>query len=160
MPATILEHRLIERSGPISLRRVLLVIDEPCTAPDLCASVRTYAGEEPIEALVIAPTHGSAATQWYVDEEAARADATHRLRACAARLSQDGISAQTRLADSDPVRAIADALHDFAADEILIVTGPQRPSTWLRPNVIDHVRRSFDLPIEHVVMPTPNRGRS
>jgi hypothetical protein len=134
--------------------RVLVVVDEACTSPGLCSSVRAYTGDDAIEALVIAPAHGSAATQWYVDEDAARAEATHRVRACVACLAQDGIHARVQLADPDPVQAIADALHDFPADQILIITAPQRSSTWFYSNVIDRARRSFQQPIEHVVMPT------
>lgn len=134
-------------------RRVLVVVDEPCTAPELCASVRSHARNEPIDALVIAPAHGSIATQWYVDEDAERAEATHRLRACVACLAGDRIRAEGRLSDPDPVQAIADALHAFTADEILFITGPQRSSTWLRQNAIDRARHRFPQPIEHVVMP-------
>jgi hypothetical protein len=170
MPTAILDERrtssaIATRPAPFhsngnAPRRVLVVVDDACTSPDLCASVRAATGNEPIEALVIAPAHCSAATQWYVDEDAARADATHRLHACAACLTRDGIHTRVQVADPDPVQAIADALHDFPADEILIVTAPQRPSTWLHPNVIDRARRSFQQPIEHVVMPTTPFGRS
>lgn len=170
MPIAILEeprtasalavHPAPLRSSGTSPRRVLVVVDDACTSPDVCASVRAVTGDEPIEALVIAPAHGSTATQWYVDEDAARADATHRLRACAAWLTHDGIDTRVQLADPDPVLAIADALHDFPADEILLVTAPQRPSTWLHPNVIDRARRSFRQRIEHVVTPTTPSVRS
>ncbi len=136
-----------------SRNRVVVVVVEPCTSPELCASVRSNAGRSPTDALVIAPTHGSAATQWCVDENAARADATHRLRACVACLRGDGIRAGGRLGDPDPVQAVTDALQVFAADEIQIITAPQRPSTWLHQNVIDRARRSFEQPIKHVVMP-------
>jgi hypothetical protein len=148
------------QKSPAACHRVLLVADEACTSSDLCAGVRDHVGNGPIEALVIAPAHGSAATRWYVDEEAARADATQRLRASVACLARGDISADGRLADPDPVRAIADALDDFPADEILIITAPQRPSTWLHQNVIDRARRSFQQPIEHLVIPaTPVRRR-
>ena len=51
-----------------------------------------------------------------------------------------------------------DALHDFPADEILIITAPHRPSTWLHQNAVDRARRSFQQPIEHLVIPaTPVR---
>ena len=134
--------------------RVLLVVDESCPSPSLCASVRQQSAQEPIDALVIAPAHGSAASQWYVDEDAARADATQRLRGCVTCLADAGIPAKGRLADPDPVLAIGDALHDFPADEILIVTAPQRPSTWLRKSVIDRARRHFRQPVKHLVVPT------
>lgn len=151
--SAIATHPVLLQSNRESPRRVLIVVDDACTSPDLCASVRAATSNEPIEALVIAPAHGSAATQWYVDEDAARAEATHRLSACAACLTRDGIHTQVQVADPDPVQAIADALHDFPADEILLVTRPQHPSTWLRQNVIDRVRRNFQHPIAHIVMP-------
>lgn len=141
------------RREAATARRVLIVVDEPCTSPELCAGVRADADERPLDALVIAPAHESAATQWYVDEDAARAEATYRLRGCLACLSRDGIRVQGRLGDRDAVLAITDALHEFPADEILFVTSAQRPSRWLRPNVIDRARRTFAQPVKHVAMP-------
>jgi PPOX class probable F420-dependent enzyme len=136
-----------------SHRNVLVVIDAPCTSPDLCASVRSNAGTRKIDALVVAPSDSSNETQWYVDEDAARAAATRRLRSCVACLTRSGIRADGLLGDPDPVQAIADALHHFPADEILIVTAYRRPSTWLREDAIDRARRTFAQPIEHIVMP-------
>lgn len=140
-------------SSRVASRRVLVVVDGPCTAPELCPTVRAYAVDQPVEALVLAPAHGTAATQWYVDEDAARADAAHRLRTCLACLARDGVRATGKLGDPDPVRAIADALHQFPADAILLVTAPQRPSRWLRQNVIDRARLAFPQPITHIAMP-------
>jgi len=135
--------------------RWLVVVDDACTAPEVCATVRAHADGRRIEALVLAPAHGTAATQWYVDEDAARADAIHRLRTCVACLAKDGFRVTGELSDPDPVQAIADALSEFPADEILLVTAPQRPSRWLRQNAIDRARRSFHQPITHVVLPAP-----
>jgi len=90
--------------SPCSIRRVLVVVDEPCTASELCAGIRAYKGSEPIGALVIAPAHGSGRAQWYVDEDAARADAVHRLRACLACLRRDGIRVDGRLSGPDRCR--------------------------------------------------------
>jgi hypothetical protein len=150
-------HRLRHTSR----HRVLVVIDEACPSLSLCATVRQHAAEEPTEVFVIAPERGSTATQWYVDEDAARADAAQRLRGCISRLAGSGIRVDGRLADPDPVHAITDALYDFPADEILLITAPQRPSTWLRPNVIDRVRRGFHQPVEHIlVSPTTPTERN
>jgi GABA permease len=150
-----------EPRSRVASRRVLVVVDDACTAPEVCASVRAHADGQPIEAVVLAPAHGTAATQWYVDEDAARADATHRLRTCIACLTHDGIRVTGGLGDPDPIRAIADALEEFPADEILLVTAPQRPSHWLRANVIDRARATFHQSITHIVMPAapPRRAR-
>ncbi len=134
-------------------RRLLIVVDDTCTAPTLCASVRASAAGERVDVLVVSPEHGATEPQWYVDEDAARAEATHRLRACVDCLAHEGIRVEGYLGDADPVHAVADALRVFAADEILLVTGPQRPSRWLRPSVVDRVRRTFAQPVRHVTMP-------
>lgn len=135
-----------------SARRILVVVDEPCTSPSLCTSVRAQAGSEPLEALVISPARGTVATQWYADEDAARADATQRLRACVACLGRQGIPTRGELVDPDPVEAIADALLRFPADRILIITAPERPSPWLQRSIVERARGIFTQPIEHVVM--------
>lgn len=134
-------------------RSVLVIVDDTCTAPAVCGSVRTFAADDPLEALVISPAHGAAGAQWYVDEDAARAEATHRLRTCLSCLSQDGIHVSGCLGDADPVQAITDALQTFDADEILLITARDRPSRWLRPSVLERVRRTFSQPVRHVAMP-------
>lgn len=134
-------------------RRVLILVDDACSAPDLCASLDLFAEGEPIEALVISPAHGGAFAQWYVDEDAARAAATHRLRTCLNCLAGNGIEVHGHLGDPDPVQAIGDALHEFEAEEILLVTAPREPSRWLRPSVVDRVRRTFAQPVRLVASP-------
>jgi hypothetical protein len=132
--------------------RLLVVIDETCPSQSPCDTWRLHAERERTEALVIAPVHGSTATQWYVDGVAARADATKRLRCCVACLASRGIRVTGRLVEPDPVHAIADALRDFRADRILLVTASHHPSIWLQPNVIDRVRRGFQQPVEHMLI--------
>ena len=135
-----------------SSRHILVVVDVPCSSPDLCGRVRSEA--DPTDALVIAPTQDVAATRWYVDEDAARAAATRRMRACVACLRGAGIRAEGRLGDPDPMQAITDALQVFAADEIQIITAALGQSRRFHQSVIDRARRSLEQPITHVVMPT------
>jgi hypothetical protein len=142
-----------------SCRHLVVVIDDACTAPDLCATLRAFGGGETLDALVLGTAHGSAATQWYVDEDDARAEATHRLRKCVACLDRAGIRARGRIGDVDPVQAIADAVHDYPADEILLITPPQRPSGWLRQNAVDRARRAFSQPVTHIVSQTTSPRR-
>jgi hypothetical protein len=146
-------HLPLRRRRVTEPRRLLVAVDEACTSPALCASVRVRSTEGRIEVFVVSPAHGTAATQWYADEDAARADAVRRLRGCIACLAGEGIPTRGELAVADPVEAIGNALERFAADRILIVTAPQRPSTWLRRNAVERARRTFPQPVEHVVMP-------
>lgn len=121
-------------SSRTACRHVLVVLDDACTAQDLCTLSRAFVRDMRIEALVIAPAHGTATTEWLVDEQAARAEAADRLRTCVASLNRDGISASGEVGDPDPLEAMADALYEFPAEEILLVTAPQPPSRWLREN--------------------------
>lgn len=138
-------------------RRLLLVVDDACRATDLCASVRELAGDRPIEAFVIAPAR-STSTQWFVDEDAARADATRRLRTCLTCLAREGMSVRGELSDPDPIQGIADALHEFPAEEILLISPPRRPSRWLRRQVVESARHAFRQPITHIVVPAPSES--
>ena len=144
---------LTTTSRSAEARRVLVVSNDACTAPELCTGARGQAHGRQTEALVIAPARGEASSRWYVDEDAARASAAHRLRTCIACLSRDGIRVTGEVGDPDPVQAIADALYTFPADEILLVSAPLRPSRWLRRNDIDRARRAFPRQITHVEMP-------
>ena len=130
-----------------AIRHVLVVVDDACTTGELCERVRAHAGGRRLEARVVASAQLTATAAWYGDADAALADATHRVRTCNARLAGDGIHVSGELGDPDPVRAIADALDRFPADEILLVTAPHRPPRWLHRNAVDRARRCFRQPI-------------
>ena len=134
------------------MRRVLVVVDEPCTCPKGCPGVWLDGSDQSTDVLVVAPVHKSAGAKWLINDETAHEEAVARVRTCVAHLEREGIAASGRLADHDPVQAIADALDDFHANEIFICAAPQRRSTWLRRNPIDRARRRFRQPIEHVVV--------
>jgi hypothetical protein len=104
-----------------------------------------------MEALVVATAHETGG--WVVDESAVLADARQRLKTCTECLGAAGtwVTPTTRVGDSDPVLAIADALAEFPADEVLFVTPPARHS-WGRRSAIERVRRSFPMHIEHIVV--------
>jgi hypothetical protein len=53
--------------------------------------------------------------------------------------------------DANPLLAIADALAEFPATEIVIATHPPGHSHWLERGLIDKAQVQFDLPIAHVV---------
>lgn len=142
----------LRASLPVEPLRILVAVDDACTPSSLCRSVRAHMGDAPLEVFVISPAHG-VETQWYVDQDAALAAATRRLRACISCLRRRGIRTEGELGDRDPVQAIGDALATFPADEILIVTGPQRPSPWLHRTLVDRVRHVFAQPVAHVVVP-------
>jgi hypothetical protein len=91
--------------------------------------------------LVVAPALNSWFRRWASDEDDARRRAEEVAETFVYLLGRDGIHAEARVGDADPVIAIADALPTFAADEI-VVTGPWEQSA----EIAARARRRFALP--------------
>jgi hypothetical protein len=98
------------------------------------------------EVLVVAPALNSWLRHWLSDDDGARRQAEDRITGWVDRLQQEGVHAQARVGDADPLQAIADALPTFPADEIVIVAGSER-STRLANELEPRARRRFGLPI-------------
>jgi hypothetical protein len=96
------------------------------------------------EVLIVAPALNSRLRHWLSDDDGARRQAEDRITGWVDRLQQDGVHAQARVGDADPLQAIADALPTFPADEIVIVAGSER-STRLANE--PRARSRFGLPI-------------
>ena len=56
------------------------------------------------------------------------------------------------MGDSDPVKAIEDALRTFAADEILVVAHPDDQAGWLEEGSGAAAQARFGLPITLVTV--------
>lgn len=136
--------------------RVLIVADTHCTEPGRCVQRLDPRFVASMQALVVAPAHE--ASGWVVDESAVLAEASQRLETCTECLGATGtwVTPTTRVGDTDPVQAIADALAEFPADEVLFVTPPARRS-WHRRSAIERARRSFPMRIEHIVVGASGR---
>ena len=53
---------------------------------------------------------------------------------------------------SDPLIAIQDALREFPADELVVVTRPEEDTTWLERGPGDQAPARFDIPMTHLVV--------
>jgi hypothetical protein len=98
------------------------------------------------DVLVVAPALNSRLRRWLSDEDEARRLAGERADATVDRLERRGFHALGQVGDGDPMQAIADALPEFAADEIVVAGHPQR-----RPNfaeeLISRASARFGLPV-------------
>jgi GABA permease len=122
-------------SGP---RRILVLADESVDGPELREELRRRAGGGRAVVLVVSPA----------TDPPAPAD---RLAASLVAMRAAGIDATGEIGDGDPIRAIADALRTFRADEIVVSTLPSASSVWLENGVVDQARKHFDLPVTHVI---------
>lgn len=134
--------------------RILIVANETC-GPALCEVVKAHAADVEPELFIIVPALTKGRLQyWATDFEEAEAEAKLKLEHALSCLSDHGLGARGHIADPDPAQAIADALHEFAADEIIIATHPEERSNWLERHVVERARR-FGLPTTHVVVDRP-----
>lgn len=136
-------------------KRILVVANETVSGAVLRETVRARAADG--EVLVVAPALNSRLRHWTSDEDLARAAAAVRLRACLGRLQRAGVDARGVVGDADPLLAIGDCLHVFAADEVVIATHPEWRSHWLARGVVARARARFGLPVLHVVVDRERR---
>ena len=64
------------------------------------------------------------------------------------------------VADTDPVRALQDALVTFAADEVIIATYPAERSNWLASDLVETAQTRLRLPVTHIVVDAPTPAHS
>jgi hypothetical protein len=76
------------------------------------------------EMLLVAPASLGKLDRWATDVMRARQEAQRKLVVSAAALGKAGVVARASVGDADPVLAVEDALHEFAATEVILVTGP------------------------------------
>jgi hypothetical protein len=144
-------------TADLDTRRVLLVANETADGAVLDRRLRERLQSRPAEVLVVAPAVNTRLRHWTSDEDRARTEAEVRLHRCLAFLRGDGVNANGVVGDADPLQAIADALHGFPADELVIATHPPRRSHWLSRDVVARARRRFGLPVLHVSVETKAR---
>jgi GNAT superfamily N-acetyltransferase len=130
-------------------RRVLIVANETIPEDELHDLL---VPERDIEVRVVAPALNTRIRHWTSDENRARRQAGVRLAACVDTLDNAGVRVKGRVGDADPMRAIADALVCFQADELLIATHPEHRSNWLARDLVSRACTRFALPVTHVVV--------
>jgi hypothetical protein len=132
-------------------KRILVVANETVEGAQLHETVRAR-GNGSAEVHVVSPALNSRLRHWISDVDQARHAAEDRLAKCLGRLREAGLDARGSVGDSDPLQAIADALHFFPADEIVVATHPEERSNWLERDLVERARSRYALPVLHVVV--------
>ena len=131
-------------------RRVLVVATTSIPEADLRERVRAHAGED-AELLVVAPASKISKLDWLTNaEDDARAEAAQRAEEVAEAGPGDDVEA--RVGDSDPVNAIEDALREFPAEELIVITRPDEEAEWLEQGSGVAAQNRFSLPVTHLVV--------
>jgi len=132
--------------------RVLVVANETVEGTALVEAVRDVALPHDADVLVVAPALNTRLRHWMSDTDGARVAADQRLAACLDRLRAAGVRADGHVGDSDPMRAIEDAMRIFVPDEIVIGTHPEERSNWLAHDLVGRACARYDVPVFHVVV--------
>ena len=103
------------------------------------------------EIRVVAPAADVSFLQWLTnDEDDARREAHEAAERVASAAGGDTKVEIDRTSEStDAAQAIRDALRDFAADEIVVVTRPGDDSTWLEDETVKAALDAHGIPVRH-----------
>ncbi len=145
----------VESAGPA--KRVLVLANETVNGDELMEELRAIERSEHAEYFVCVPAnpidtgqamHEGAAFVWDATVEAAQA----RLDETLAILEREHLQARGALGNFRPLRALATAVEEFKPDRLVICTLPEDRSAWLRYDVVDRARETYQIPVTHVVV--------
>jgi hypothetical protein len=122
----------------------LVVANQTVGGAALLERLREKAREREHRFVVVVPQSG-------VEGQHA-AEARQRLERVVGELRDEGLEVTGAIGDPDPYTAIMNALGFYRVEEIVISTHPATRSGWLRSDLIERVRRSTSVPVEHVVV--------
>jgi hypothetical protein len=133
--------------------RILVVATEELLGDELARLLAEHAGGRQGEVRVVAPAvTDSPLKHAFGDVDEAIAEAEERLRHSLEALGHSGLKVAGTIGDADPVIAIEDALAEFDAGEILIVTHPEDDGAWLEGDAFERAQQQFRLPVTHVTL--------
>ncbi len=139
------EHLVVDLDAERGdLTHTLVVANATVAGAPLFGLLKGKAEEKPHRFTVIVPLESGGGAS--MDE------ARERLAAVLERMQVEHLSAAGGIGDPDPFTAVMNALQLYRVDEIVISTHPATRSGWLRNDLIERVRRSTALPVEHVVV--------
>jgi len=139
--AYVLFPRMSVNADPVAAPergRLLVLVDAHCTAREITDTVAARLAGRDADVLVVAPVLPTPSHYVAVDEAHARDEAGARLDDVLGELRRAGVSASGRVGTDEPVQALGDALADFPAAEVLIVTPGE--GSWLERDVFERAR--------------------
>jgi hypothetical protein len=134
-------------------RRLLVIATAPVEQNELRERVREHSGEEEVEVRVVAPAVELSPLEWLAsDEDEAREEAAGVAREAKQAVRPEADRVEAEVGDTDPLQAIEDALRQFPADEVIIVTRPGEKASWLEEGTAEEAEERFRVPVTHLVV--------
>ena len=134
-------------------KKLLVVTTVAVEGEALRRRVREHSGSEDAEVRVVVPASDVSPLEWLAsDEDEARREAADVADRSAQEVAPEARVAGAGVGDVDPVQAIEDALREFPADEVIVVTRPGEEATWLEEDAGAAAVERFDLPVTRLVV--------
>jgi hypothetical protein len=134
--------------------KVLVLASEPISADQLREALGSGSDGvdlDDVEIRIVAPAlHASALQFWISDADEAISKADAVWRTSVDKLGAAGVDAQGDTGESDPMRAIEDALANFDAKRIIVFTHPDSEQRYREDVDEGDLERRFGRPVEHV----------
>lgn len=136
----------------VSAKRLLVVATAPLEEAALRDRVREHAGRD-AEVRVVAPASDLSPLEWLAtDEDEARGEAAEIGRSAERAIQAEAARVETEVGDPDPVQAIEDALRQFPADEVIVVTRPGDDAGCLEKDSAEEASERIGVPVTHLVV--------
>jgi hypothetical protein len=134
-------------------RRLLVVATAPVAEDELRERVKEHSGETEAEVRVVAPAVELSPLEWLAsDVDEAREQAAGVAREAEQAVRPDAERVEAEVGDTDPLQAIEDALRQFPADEVIVVTRPGEEARWLEQDTVREAQERFRIPVTHLVV--------
>jgi nucleotide-binding universal stress UspA family protein len=134
-------------------RRLLVVTTTSADPEHLRKQVQEHAGSSDAEVRIVAPASDISPLDWLTnDENEAREEAADIADAAEQAVAPNARAVETEVGDTDPVQAIEDALRQFPADEVIVVTRPGDEASWLEKDSAEAASERFGVPVTHLVV--------
>jgi hypothetical protein len=116
------------------------------------SALRAALGDDVDELRVVVPAVHQSRLQWLTNADD---DARERADEAASSIAEALPSQESEASagDSDPLLAVEDALREFPADEVVVVTRPDEEATWLEEGSLEAItQRLGGLKVTHLVV--------
>ncbi len=140
------------------MRRYLVVANQTLGADELYDVMGDCLALGPCAFYIVVPATPLAEHLTWTEGEA-RAIASDRLERALTWFRELGAEVEGEVGDANPLLAIWDALQARQFDHIILSTLPAGVSRWLKMDLPDRVRASFNLPVTHIVAQAAPQGR-
>ncbi len=133
--------------------RLLVLASESISARQLREAVPDDPLLKDVEVMVVAPAlHASPLKFWFSDADEAIARAEDVRRQTLEELDQAGVAAIADTGESDPIRALEDALTTFPADRIVLFTHPDSEQRYREDIDLTELQDRFGIPVDRVTV--------